>query len=78
MDTHRISFPVGRVEYRYLFPLSFAEFLSALDEGEALGFLEAVTIPGWALNRLFELFHLYALIGGMPEVISHYTAASDP
>ncbi len=77
MDTHKISFPVGRVEYRYLFPLSFAEFLSALDEEEALSLLDTIPIPEWALNRLFELFHLYALLGGMPEVISRYQESRD-
>ena len=77
MDTHKISFPVGRVEYRYLFPLSFDEFLSALGEEEALGLLAAVPVPEWALDRLFELFHLYALIGGMPEVVGRYRDAPD-
>jgi predicted AAA+ superfamily ATPase len=77
MDTHKISFPVGRVEYRYLFPLSFNEFLSALDEVEALDLLDIVPVPEWALNRLFELFHLYALIGGMPEAVGRYGETRD-
>jgi len=77
MDTHKISFPVGRVEYRYLFPLSFDEFLSALGETEALGVLAAVPVPPWALSRLFELFHLYTLVGGMPEVVSRYSDTPD-
>ena len=77
MDTHKISFPVGRVEYRYLFPLSFDEFLSALDETEALGLVATVPVPPWALNRLFELFHLFALIGGMPEVVRRYRETPD-
>jgi hypothetical protein len=77
MDAHKISFPVGRVEYRYLFPLSFDEFLSALGEEEALGLLATVPEPEWALSRLFELFHLYALIGGMPEVVGRYREAPD-
>jgi len=72
IDTHKISFPVGRVEYKYLFPLSFSEFLSALGEEEALSLLDVVPVPDWALSRLFELFHLYALIGGMPEVVDRY------
>ena len=77
MDTHKISFPVGRVEYRYLFPLSFAEFLSALGEEDALGLLATVPVPEWSLHRLFELFHLYALIGGMPEIVSRYRGNPD-
>lgn len=77
MDTHKISFPVGRVEYRYMFPLSFAEFLQAMGEREALELFDTVPIPEWALDRLFELFHLYALIGGMPEIIGRYRENSD-
>ena len=77
MDTHKISFPVGRVEYRYLFPLSFDEFLSALGEEEALGLLATVPVPEWALQHLFELFHLYALVGGMPEVVDRYREVPD-
>ena len=77
MDTYKISFPVGRVEYRYLFPLSFEEFLSALGEDEALQLFSAVPVPEWALSRLFELFHLYALIGGMPEVVDRYREHPD-
>lgn len=77
MDTHKISFPVGRVEYRYLFPLSFDEFLSALGETEALGVLATLPVAPWALSRLFELFHLYALVGGMPEVVSRYRDTPD-
>jgi predicted AAA+ superfamily ATPase len=77
LDTHKISFPVGRVEYRYLFPLSFSEFLSAQGEEEALSMLATVPFPEWALGRLFELFHLYTLIGGMPEVVSRYRENPD-
>ena len=32
MEKNKISFPVGRVEYLYLFPMNFEEFLSALGE----------------------------------------------
>ena len=77
MDTHKISFPVGRVEYRYLFPMSFDEFLASMGEEDALNLLGTIPVPEWALNRLFELFHLYALIGGMPEVLDHYRNTPD-
>ncbi len=77
MDTHKISFPVGRVEYQYLFPLSFEEFLNAIEEKEALSLLDTVPLPVWAENRLYELFHLYTLIGGMPEVVARYVQTRD-
>lgn len=69
---HHLSFPVGRVEYKYLFPLTFEEFLSALQEEKALELLQDQAIPEYAHERLLELFHLYTMIGGMPEVVASF------
>ena len=77
MDTHQIGFPVGRVEYRYLFPLCFEEFLEAAGETEALAVFRTVPVPAWAHERLLTLFHRYTLIGGMPEVVARYLAEPD-
>ncbi len=77
MDTHKISFPVGRVEYRYMYPLSFEEFLSAINEEEALEVFNTVPCPEWAIDKLLSLFHRYTLIGGMPEVVSRYIDLND-
>jgi uncharacterized protein len=72
MDMHKISFPVGRVEYRYMYPLSFKEFLSATGEDVALDTFNKVPTPDWAVKRVMELFHRYTLIGGMPEIVARY------
>lgn len=64
--------PVGRVEYRVLRPVSFPEFLSAMGETAALRQLETVPPNEFAYAKLMQLFHTYVLIGGMPEIISHY------
>lgn len=73
----KISFPVGRVEYKVLHPLSFPEFLSAMDEVQALELYHTVPMPAFAHNRLLSLFHTYTLIGGMPEVVSNYAKNRD-
>ena len=73
----KISFPVGRVEYKVLHPLSFPEFLSAMDEMQALELYHTVPMPVFAHNRLLSLFHTYTLIGGMPEVVSNYAKNRD-
>lgn len=73
----KISFPVGRVEYKVLHPLSFPEFLSAMDEVQALELYHTVPMPVFAHNRLLSLFHTYTLIGGMPEVVSNYAKNRD-
>jgi hypothetical protein len=66
------SFPVGRVSFMYLFPLNFEEFLEASDKQLSLKALHQVPISNTAQSTLFNLFHTYALIGGMPEVVGKY------
>ena len=69
---HVKSFPVGRVSFMYLFPLNFEEFLNALGKKIAIKAFNQVPISDIAQTTLFDLFHLYALVGGMPEVIKRY------
>jgi hypothetical protein len=69
---HVKSFPVGRVSFMYLFPLNFEEFLNALDKKIAIKAFNQVPISDIAQDTLFDLFHLYALVGGMPEVVKMY------
>ncbi len=77
MEKKRISFPVGRVEYLYLFPMNFREFLQALDEEMALSYYFKTPIPAIAHDKLSQLFRLYSFIGGMPEVVSRYVETRD-
>jgi predicted AAA+ superfamily ATPase len=72
-----VSFPVGRVEYKVLRPVSFPEFLSAMNETAALEQLKQVPVPVFAHQKLLTLFHTYALIGGMPEAVQHYSVNKD-
>ena len=76
IDKH-ISFPVGRVEYMYLYPLSFGEFLLAFNEKAAYEILQSGDVPEYAHDKLLELFHLYAMIGGMPEVVASFVKNQD-
>ncbi|MBR2091127.1 MAG: ATP-binding protein [Fibrobacter sp.] len=77
IERHKISFPVGRVEYLYLFPMTFEEFLDATGEKVALKMYREQEIPSIAHNKLESLFSLYSFIGGMPEVVSRYAATRD-
>ncbi len=72
-----IRYPVGRVEYRVIRPVSFPEFLKAMAENTALEQLEKIPIASFAHDRLLRLFHTYALIGGMPEIVNHYAQHKD-
>ncbi len=72
-----ISFPVGRVEYKVVRPASFPEFLDAMGETVALEQLKKVPLVNFAHSKLLRLFHTYALIGGMPEIVFNYSQNRD-
>lgn len=63
------SFPVGRVEFLYLHPLNFAEYLQAMGHDAILAQLTKIPISPVAHKLALQLFHRYAIIGGMPEVV---------
>src|SRR3990167_6284502 len=69
IDKH-ISFPVGRVEYLFMHPFSFPEYLLAANEAEAYHYLQKIPCPDFAHSKLLALFHQYTLVGGMPEAIT--------
>lgn len=75
--TKKISFPVGRVEYLFMQPLSFVEFLNAIHETKSIELINTIPIPEYAHSKLLNLFHQYTLIGGMPEVVQHYARNKD-
>ena len=73
------SFPVGKVDFMRLYPMSFYEFL------ENLGYKNLVLQlqnKNWDVidsfhEKLTELLRLYYFIGGMPEVVSNYKENKD-
>lgn len=76
LDRH-ISFPVGRVEYLRMHPLTFEEFLVAIDEDQAAEMLGRIPLPAFAHDKLLKLFHRYTLIGGMPEIVQRYAESKN-
>ncbi len=71
---HSHSFPVGKVDFLNMFPLSFEEFLLAADKNLVAAYYNytnqtSITqIPAVFFNPLMNLFKQYMLSGGMPEV----------
>ncbi len=63
------SFPVGRVQFLYLHPMNFSEYLNAIGHQNALTELEQIPVKPSVNKVLNDLFHRYAIIGGMPEVV---------
>lgn len=73
------SFPVGKVEFLDLYPLSFTEFLEALGEHDLSNLIQT---QQWVMINTFktkyiELLKQYYYVGGMPEVVSNYVINQD-
>lgn len=73
IEREGLSLPVGRVEYAYLYPLDFFEYLGAKGETELLNFLKEVLpdehIPQGIHEIALKLFYEYTMVGGMPEIV---------
>jgi len=75
------SFPVGKVTFRSLYPLSFMEFLSANGKNKLVEIICNLSIG----EKLPEIFHndlcselkTYYYIGGMPEGVVKYVNTLD-
>ena len=76
LQNRGFSFPVGRVSFLYLYPVTFDEFVLAVGREsvlEELNSLDWKTSPSPALHSLAsEIFEDYAFVGGMPEVVQRY------
>ncbi|GAB1432150.1 ATP-binding protein [Spirochaetota bacterium] len=73
------SFPVGKVEFLDLYPLSFTEFLKAVGKEQ---FVELLEKGDFAMASTFKQEYVDALkhyyyLGGMPEVVQHFVWNKD-
>lgn len=73
------SFPVGKVDFLDLNPMTFSEFLMALGENGLVDLLKGRDWTGAAVfgNKLREYLKTYYYVGGMPEVVSAYAQNRD-
>lgn len=76
------AFPVGQVDFMTLYPLSFQEFLLAVDERAAACLAEAgpdATIPEAIHEHLWNRLKTYYVTGGLPEAVEfHRQESRDP
>ena len=70
------SFPVGKVAFLHMHPLSFSEFLIAVDERETHKQLPqpslTAKVPDIVHDHLWQMLKIYYVVGGMPEVVNIY------
>jgi predicted AAA+ superfamily ATPase len=76
-----VGLPVGRIESLYLYPLSFAEFLSALGKEHLAAFIRNTSltnaIPSHLHEELLTLLKRYFFVGGMPEAVNEYSRTNN-
>ncbi|MFQ6616951.1 MAG: ATP-binding protein [Fidelibacterota bacterium] len=75
------SFPVGKVSFLDMFPLTFTEFLQGTEENLLYDALSRSALkkplPDIAHERLWELWKWYLITGGLPEVVATFNLSKD-
>ncbi len=74
-----LSFPVGKVDFLSLYPMSFVEFLLAVGDEQLVALLAS---QDWALitamkTRYIERLKQYYFVGGMPEAVQCFVDSQD-
>lgn len=81
MRSPDFKMPVGRVQFLYLEPLSFSEYLDATGNQNLKKFLSDVkltdSIDDVIHKKLLELLRIYIIVGGMPAVLNEYLFSKD-
>lgn len=75
------SFPVGKVEFLDLYPLSFEEFLQGIEDTRAISFLQEYRlqepIPEVVHSHLWSRLLHYFVVGGLPEAVNTFREHQD-
>lgn len=74
------SFPVGKVDFLTLQPLTFKEFLLANGEEPMLDFIEkyyAEGLPQATIEKIIDYLKIYFVVGGMPQVVNEWVKTHD-
>lgn len=75
------SFPVGKVDFLQINPMTFTEFLMANGDRNLAEYLNSIAtiepMPDAFFNPLYEKLKMYYVTGGMPESVKMWTEARD-
>ncbi len=75
------SFPVGKVDFLDMYPMTFTEFLKADECENLVNYMDSIqnieNIPNVFFERLTEKLKAYFVIGGMPEAVSSWVREKD-
>ncbi len=75
------SFPVGKVDFLDMYPMTFTEFLEADNCKNLVDYMDSIksieNIPDIFFDKLNEKLKAYFIIGGMPEVVASWVKDKD-
>lgn len=75
------SFPVGKVDFLNLYPMSFTEFLIADNSVNLVEYIKSVNtlenLEDFFVSRLEEKLKTYFIVGGMPEAVNAWVTEKD-
>lgn len=80
LNLKTMKMPVGRVQYMYMKPIGFYEFMNALGENKLLEYIQnhdLSSVPDIIHKKLIDLVKKYFIIGGMPQVVQEYISSKD-
>lgn len=82
--TNEESYPVGKVEFLDMYPMTFGEFLEAYQESLFEIYQNISTnidslapLENFYHDKLIEVWKIYQAIGGMPEVVNEFIKRKD-
>jgi predicted AAA+ superfamily ATPase len=79
-EIEKVSFPVGRVEFKYMYPMTFDEFLINIGKEKLASnrphLFDTGKISEFILSELYRQLKLYFIVGGMPEAVKTYNSSS--
>ena len=75
------TFGVGRIHSVFMYPMTFDEFLVAMDMGGLLAMRREATVThpldAPFHDKLVNLFRTYLMVGGMPEAVATWRETTD-
>ncbi|MBF0198771.1 MAG: ATP-binding protein, partial [Planctomycetes bacterium] len=82
LEEHSFSMPVGRIEYLFMGPMDFGEFMVAHGQDALLEYIRVYdvmeNIPKSIHIKLLEWFRRYMAIGGMPAAVREVAENDSP
>jgi len=77
-----LSFPVGKVNFLSMYPMSFPEFIMAMNETKLYERLKTMPkdepVAEAFMTVLMRLYREYCFVGGMPEAVEAWVSTRDP